>query len=524
MNSSLTQFFNFVASLPVSKKISIAFTIMLVIAGFAVMFFWANQENYQVLFSDLSQKDGNAILTKLKEKNIPYKIGAQGSVIKVPAEKIYELRLFLSGQGLPNGGTSGFEIFDNPDFRTTKFVQQLNYRRALQGELARTINNFKEVKAASVFLAIPKKSLFVEQEKPVSASIQLDLKTSLSSSKVQSIVYLVSNAVEGLDADHVSVVDTKGRVIFKGNTENNASAFSSKGQFEYRKNIEKQIKEDVQSMLEAVIGIGRAIVRVRAEIDFNEIVLNEEEYDPFVTAVRSEKVRQETAGLTEQATETGQTAANQRAGVVPPSTQGQKTKSKNSFTKNYEINRIIKKSVKPAGTINRLTVAAVIDGTYTIEKLADGTEEKKYIPRSEQELEKFESLVKNAMGYNADRADQVAVRSAPFSSSMTVAEMVAPVSREKFDPLFFLKKYSRTIANFFMITLAFLLVVRPLLKSIKGISAKAVTQTESQPLDSADYQAIAADPAVQNYKGKALETTVSDPFKSKEILKTWISE
>ena len=526
MNNSLTQFFNFVASLPLAKKISIAFTIVLVIAGFAVMFFWANQENYQVLFSNLSQKDGNAILTKLKGGNIPYKIGAQGSTIKVPAEKIHELRLSLSGEGLPNGGNVGFEIFDNPDFRTTKFVQELNYRRALQGELARTINNFKEVKNSSVFLAIPKESLFVEKEKPVSASIQLDLISTLSKGKVEAIVHLVSNAVEGLESDNVSVVDTKGKVLFKGNTKTGTSSFSSNGQFEYRKSIEKQIKEDVQSMLEGVIGIGRAIVRVRADIDFNEIILNEEEYDPSVTVVRSEKINQETTGLAEQEIETAQTKLNERTGVVPPSTTNQKAKSKTNTTKNYEINKIIKKSVKPAGTINRLTVAVVIDGIYKTEKLEDGTKEKKYIPRSEEELAKFQELVKNAMGYNEERADQVAVSSAQFSVSMPVADMASPVKSENFDPVILLKKYSRTIANFFLIMLAFFLIVRPLLKSVKGVATKAVSQSENLVLDTGGYTntAVPEVPLSKSSRGKALNLITSEPDKTKEILKGWISE
>lgn len=524
MNNSLPQFFNFVASLPLAKKISIAFTILLVIAGFAVMFFWANQENYQVLFNNLSPKDGNAILTKLKEGNIPYQIGAQGSTIKVPSEKIYELRLSLSGEGLPNGGNVGFEIFDNPDFRTTKFVQELNYRRALQGELARTINNFKEIKTSSVFLAIPKQSLFVEQEKPVSASIQLDLISTLSKGKVEAIVYLVSNAVEGLDSDHVSIVDTKGRVLFKGNTENGTSSFSSNGQFEYRKNIEEQIKEDIQSMLEGVIGIGRAIVRVRADIDFNEIILNEEEYDPSVTVVRSEKINQETTGLAEQVIETAQTKLNERTGVVPPLTTNQKAKSKKNTTKNYEINKIIKKSIKPPGTIKRLTVAVVIDGTYKIEKLEDGTKEKKYIPRSEQELAKFQELVKNAMGYNEDRSDQIAVHSAPFSVSMSVADMIGPVESEKFDPVLLLKKYSRTIANFFLIVLAFFLIVRPLLKSVKGVASKAVPQTEDLMLGTGGYTPAPEVALEKSSRGKALEIITSEPDKTKEILKGWISE
>lgn len=165
MSTSYRDFIRFVAALPLAKKISIAAVILMVIAGFGVMFYLANQDNYQVLYSGLASDDAGAIVTRLKEQNIPYKITSGGSGIMVPEQSVYETRLALAADGLPGRGTVGFELFDNPDFRTTNFVQQLNYRRALQGELARTIMNFDEVKKAAVFLAIPKESLFVEDEK-----------------------------------------------------------------------------------------------------------------------------------------------------------------------------------------------------------------------------------------------------------------------------------------------------------------------------------------------------------------------
>ena len=295
MNSSFAQFMKFVGSLPLSKKITISLVVLLIVVGFGAMFFWANQESYQLLYNNLSPKDGGAIVAKLKEQKIPYRIEGGGSTIMVPGNKVYELRLALAGEGLPGGGTVGFELFDNPDFRTTNFVQELNYRRALQGELARTIMNFKEVKKASVFLAIPKDSLFVEDEKQASASIQLDLEGTLSQSRVEAIVRLVSNAVEGLDSSRVSVVDTKGRVIFRGNAgDDSLSSGLGDTLLDHKKNIEKKITQNIQTMLEEIVGVGKAIVRVNAEIDTSEVVISEEEYDPTVVAVRSNKMMEET--------------------------------------------------------------------------------------------------------------------------------------------------------------------------------------------------------------------------------------
>ncbi len=330
MNDSIRQFLKLINSLPLSKKISMIFVIVLVMAGFALMFFWANQENYKVLYSNLSQKDGSAIIADLKKRNIPYKVDANGAIISVPADKVYELRLSMAGEGIPNGGNVGFEIFDHPDFKTTRFVQELNYRRALQGELARTINQFKEVNNSRVFIVIPEESLFVEDKKPASASIQLDLKSSLPPERLTAIVHLVANAVEGLEPEHVTVVDTKGRLIFKGGTDDNSSAALSGSQLDYKRKIESQIKENVQSMLERIVGLGKAIVRVNAEIDFDKITQSEEEYDPTTTAVRSSRDIEENTQSGEKSDKADQTLINQRRGVVqsPDELQNKKTKKR----------------------------------------------------------------------------------------------------------------------------------------------------------------------------------------------------
>ncbi len=522
MNGSGTQFLDFITSLPLSKKISIAFTLILVISGFALMFFWANQENYQVLFNNLSQQDGGAIVAKLKERNIPYRIEANGSIIMVPAEKVYELRLSLAGEGLPNGGSVGFEIFDKPDFRTTKFVQELNYRRALQGELARTINLFKEVKSSAVFLVIPKDSLFIEEKKPASASIQLDLGSRLPPGKLAAIVHLVANAVEGLEPNHVTVVDTKGRVIFKGNTGNEISSILSSTQLDYKRNIETEIRENVQSMLEGIVGSGKAIVRVSTEVDFNKIILNQEEYDPSATVVRSKRNFEETMGTAENSARPSQTLVNQRSGVLPSSNNAQKTKTKKDIATNYEINKTIREIIKPAGTVKRLSVAAVIDGVYKVEKLKDGSMKKLYVPRSADEMKTFEEIVKKAMGYSEDREDTVSVRCIPFSDAMPV-DMNNVIESSQFNPLLLLAKHRKTIVNIILLALAFFLIVKPLLKSIKGITKESTLGRQELPPGADGYVGI-PEPEGINQKKKVLEISNSNPEKAKEVIKGWIGE
>jgi flagellar M-ring protein FliF len=524
MNDKLIQFLNLLRSLPLSKKISLAFLSMLVIAGFAFMFIWANQVTYQVLFNDLSTEDAGAVVSKLRETNIPHKIEGNGTIVMVPAEKVYELRLALAGEGLPRGGHVGFEIFDQTDFRTTKFVQELNYRRALQGELARTINQFKQVNGSRVFIVLPKESLFIEDSRPASASIQLDLSSSLPPSKLAAIVHLVSSAVEGLESDQVTVVDTKGRVIFKGGNRDDTSGLLNNAQLEYKARVENEIRKNVQSMLEGIVGVGRAIVRVNAEIDYNKITLNEEEYDPFATVVRSKRdISESTETQTGEATANpDETLINQRRGVVPAEMGGQKTRTKKDVATNYEINKITKTIFKPAGSVRQLSVAAVIDGTYESENLQDGTVKKKYIPRSEGELKTFEDIVKKAMGYNEDREDQVSVNSIPFSETTSIDTMTRGLDKE-FDIFKLLGSYRKIIVNLFLVALVFFIVVRPLVKGLKKVTREGSFDRKELPPGSEGYAQIPETREVSQ-KERVLEISKDNPEKTEQLIKGWIGD
>ncbi|MBW2642256.1 MAG: flagellar M-ring protein FliF [Deltaproteobacteria bacterium] len=522
MNESVGQFFNVINSLPISKKISMVFVIILVITGFVLMFFWTNQENYQVLFSNLSQRDASAIASKLKERHTPYKIEANGTMIMVPEEKVYDLRLALAGDGLPNGGSVGFEIFDHTDFKTTKFVQELNYRRALQGELARTINRFKEVADSRVFIVIPEKSLFVEDSEPASASIQLDLRLNLPPAKLTAIVHLVAGAIEGLDPEHVTVVDTKGRLIFKGGVSDESSSELSNTQLDYKTNVENEIKTNVQSMLEKIVGSGKAIVRVNAEIDFDKITLSEEEYDPSATAVRSSRNIEEYTRTGEKG-KTAQTLINKRKGVVPSPDETQNKRSKKDVAENYEINKIIRTTLKPAGNIKRLSVAAVVDGNYELEELKDGTTKRKFIPRSEQEIKAFEEIVKKTMGYSEDREDQISVSSMAFAGTAPL-DTTAEVEVSKVDQILNIAKdYRRTIVNFLLVVMVFMLIVKPLLKSVKNITKEVTVQSRKLASGSEEYARLPESGGVGK-KDKVREITQANPEKAQQLVKGWIGE
>ncbi|MBW1934025.1 MAG: flagellar M-ring protein FliF [Deltaproteobacteria bacterium] len=522
MGDSLNQFLAFLKSLPLSKKLGLAFTVALVIAGFALMFMWANKIDYQVLYDNLSPEDAGAIVSRLRAKNTPYKIEGNGTVILVPREKVYDLRLALATDSLPSGGNIGFEIFDKTDFRASRYVQKLNYKRALQGELARTINRFKEVRSSRVFVVLPKDSLFVEDSRPASASIQLDLRSDLPPAKLGGIVHLVASAVEGLDPEHVTVVDTKGRLLYKGAGENDSTALLSNSQLEYKEKVENEIRNNVQSMLEGIVGPGKAIVRVSAEIDFSKVTSSQEEYDPSTAAVRSKRTIIESAESGTGGGTAAETLLDRRRGVVPSPGNEKRKNTKKDLTTNYEINKTIKTILKPAGSIKHLSVAAVIDGTYRVKKTENGTVTKEYVPRTEEEMKKFLDLVKKAMGYSEDREDQVSVSSMPFSDSASATtEPPAEPGRLHLPDL--LRNYGKMVINLFLIGLVFLLVVRPLLKSLKSVSAQSISERRELPSGSEEYAEIPG-PGQTSHTERVREISKNDPEKTAQLLKGWISE
>lgn len=519
MKRIIEQFVVVFKAMPVSKKISMAVVLGLVVAGFALMFLWANQIDYQVLYSNLSGEDAAGIVSKLREQRIAYKLEDGGSLILVPAEKVYETRLVLAGDRLPRGGNVGFEIFDRTSFTTTEFVQRLNYQRALQGELCRTIGEFREVGHARVLIVIPKDSLFVEDTKPASASVLLKLKSSLSPDKVAGIVHIVASAVEGLTPEQVTVVDTTGKVLFKGPNQGDETAFLSSSNLEYQRQVEGKIVGRVQSMLEGIVGEGKAIVRVSAEIDFDQIDFSEEKYDPDNTVVRSKQRRVESSekgggGVL------GVAVNPARSRVSSEQAQINTRSEKEDEVINYEINRVTRRVIKPSGTVKRLSVAAVVDGTYEVVTAEDGSKTKKYIPRISKELEEFERIVKRAMGFDADRGDQVQVSCFPLSISAGIEAQDGTGT----DWLANGRQYIRPAINLVLVLVIFLFVVRPLLRSVKGI-VTAVDTRKTLPESGEELESAALpEPGIRGVREKTIMMAKSNSDKTQQVIKGWLHE
>jgi flagellar M-ring protein FliF len=530
---------NKIAGAATTKMILAIAGVAAAIAVTIVVVLWSNQPVYHLLYSNISPEDAATITEKLKEQKIPYEV-RDGGAIMVPQDRVHELRLMLAGQGLPTGGGVGFEIFDRTQLGMTDFVQKLNYRRAMQGELARTISELTEVEHARVHLVVPEKALFSEKKEQASASVVLKLRggRALSQNQVQGIVHLVASSVEGLNPQNVTIVDTGGNVLSRP-SEDPYGTHLTNYQTEYQRNLEKSFEERVQSMLERAVGPGKVVVRVSGTLDFKQVERTEEKYDPDTTAVRSEqRVQENSSGSAVTASGVPGVVSNlpgaknenpqAAGGKGGNSSQSNKTQE----TINYEINKTVNHILEPVGTLKQLSAAVLIDGSYEAIKGADGKETKKYIPRTDEELRKYEEIVKRSIGYNAERGDQVEVVSIPFESniSMSEEETVAAKSSQLAATLPFIKYAVAVVA----LLLVFLFIVKPLMKTILtpqgGIGGRAGLIASGMPLSRVgELEATSAYPQLQvsadgKVKEEAIKIARDNPQQTAKLLKAWINE
>ena len=369
--------------------------------------------DYGVLFSNLAQDDAAAITGKLKSKKIPYRLEGGGGTILVPRPEVYEMRLYLASEGMPRGGGVGFELFDRQGLGTTDFVQRLNYQRALQGELARTISGIPEVAESRVHIVTPKESLFVEDQKRASAAVAVKLRQgrSLSPAQIDGIVNLVSSAVPDLHPGQVTVVDLSGRILSKPQDALTPGGLST-AQMTFQRQAEESLERKVQSLFDQILGPRKSIVRVSADLDFQKIDTREESFTPNKELVRSEQKTMERSSKGTEAAGNPDSRFELSKGTItaPPPGKGPPPLSpplpstpsagagmeRQSELKNYEINRVMRQVVDQPGKIKRLSVAVVVDGIYKGKGNA-------YNPRSVEEIRQYANLAKKAIGFSVDR-------------------------------------------------------------------------------------------------------------------------
>ncbi len=403
----LKQVFSYISE--TVRRMSVSQVVMLVaiiigcIVGVVTVAGWLGKVTYQPLYTNLDPAEAAEITGYLTDRGISYKLGAGGTAIEVPEGDLYEARIGLASEGLPHSGTVGYSIFDETNLGMTDFLQKLNFRRALEGELARTISSLNEVQAARVHIVIPEERLFAEQQKEATASVVLKLRRigGLSKSQINGITNLVASSVEGLQPNNITIVDYDGNML-SSRTSGDELAVMTGTQIEMTRQVERGLEEKAQSMLDGVLGPGKGIVRVTAELNFQQYSKTSELYDPNMTAV-----------VSEQRTE-GANTASKKNGEIAENTEDERSEI---TVTNYEVSKTIEQVNNAIGTIDRMSVAVLLDGNYRSIVNEDGAEQLIYEPRPLEEVDRLAAIVKNAVGFSEDRSDQFEVVNIAFDKT-----------------------------------------------------------------------------------------------------------
>lgn len=388
-NNFLDQIMGVFNKLTIQQRLIIGGATVGTFALIIVLIFFLNEPVYTTLYSNLAEEDASKVIDELTAQKIPFVIEDNGKAIKVPKEKVYETRLTLAGKGIPNSGIIGYEIFDKSTMGMSEFMQKLNYKRALEGELAKTIMGQDGVEAAKVLIVLPPKSIFKDEEKLPTASVVLKLKNNftLSKTNIAAVVNLVSSSVEGLLPNKITLLDTRGRLLSK-ETDENPLAVSSSKQYEIKQQVENYLVQKAQAMLDNVLGYGNAMVQVNAEINFDQVEKTMETYDPeSQVAVSEQTIKTENNGRNMS---DSSAATNQNS------------------TTNYEISKTIQRVIEGSGNIKRMSVAAVINDVQKEVKKGDKVQIVNE-PQSQTQMKKLEEIIKNAIGYDVNRQDQLSV-------------------------------------------------------------------------------------------------------------------
>ena len=412
---------SFLRGLGAARLMAMVAVTAALIGFFAFVIMRVTTPQMTTLFTDLSVEDSSAIIKDLERQAVPYELRNDGAVIMVPKDKVTRLRMKLAEGGLPKGGGVGYEIFDKSDaLGTTSFVQNINHLRALEGELARTIRAIDRIQAARVHLVLPERPLFSRETPEPSASIVVRVRGALEPQQIRAIRHLVASAVNGLKPQRVSIVDEAGQLLADG-AATGTDADNAVGD-ERRASFEKRMRNQVETIVSSVVGAGRARVELSADFDYNKITQTSDKFDPEGRVLRSTQTREEssaTADNTGQVTVNNELPGNQANNNAPAARDQSK---KTEETNNYEISHTTKTEVTEAGRVNRISVAVLVDGSYTKNEKGEMV----YQERSKDQLDRIAALVRSTIGFDQKRGDQVEVVNLKFAEAPAVAPLAEP--------------------------------------------------------------------------------------------------
>lgn len=508
-----------------SQRILLAGLTVSVSLAFVLMIYWLNRPDYRVLYSKLYPEDASKIVSMLKGSKDPYELQDNGQTILVPADRVYDLRLKIAGEGSIKGNGLGFEIFDDVKIGQTDFVQRINYQRALQGELSRTISEFPEVERARVHLVLPHKSLFIEEQAPATASVVVTTKQGQELNKVQTkaIVNLIALAVEGLDKSQITISDTTGKLLYQADAENSVEGLTL-GQLEYRNTLQKNVEQKIEQLLLPIVGQGKAIARVNADVDFSTRTITRQSFDPASAVVRSEQRSEEqnkgTANI-----EGGNPDPNFR-GDGPNGSLSSQDGTRETRTTNFEINKEEQSIVVPVGEVKRLSVAVVVDGVWETPAAGGAAV---FAPRKAEELERIKQLVRNAVGFDEARGDTIEIASHSFGQPDVYQEPgVLQIMMEH------LARIGKPVVNALLVLLFMVLIVRPVVLTLikPRVDNGEVEELMSLPQSSerlaleegVEEEVLDLNRRLELAKAQALQLSEKDMDQAVAVLKNWLKQ
>jgi flagellar M-ring protein FliF len=512
---------------PGSQYIGFMLTGASLIAVLVAGYLWSQTPDYRVLYGNLSDRDGGTVIAALQQMNVPYKF-ADGGALMIPAGQVHEMRLRLAAQGLPKGGLVGFELMETQKFGVSQFAEQINYQRALEGELARSIQSLSSVQNARVHLALSKPSAFLREQPKPSASVVLNLYTgrTLDSTQVSAVVHLVSNSVPDLQAKNVSIVDQNGNLLSADQSDAVRAAIDP-AQLKYRQEIERGYNSRIEAILAPITGPNNVRAQVSADLDFSETENAEEIYKPNPAAIRSQQTSE---ALTTNGTGapggvpgalSNQPPAPATAPITAPAAPGAAaataalpTNTRKDATINYEVDKTIRHTRQEVGRIKRLAVAVVVNNRRQVNKDGKVT----FTPLKEEELAKITSLVKEVMGYDKERGDTVSVMNSAFNVPDVEKIPEVPLWKQP-DTIELAKMIGKNILIAAVLLFIVLRVLKPMLKTLSvprpapALSHDAGHAAPQQPQLGSYEQSV--DHAKQIARG--------DPKVVANVVKEWVS-
>lgn len=535
------------ARIPLGLKIKAVIGAVALSAVAVAALYWSQQPDWRVLYANLSDKDGGAVLANLDQLGVPYRFSEAGGAILVPASKLHDARLKLASQGLPRGGNVGFDLLDNQKFGTTQFQERLNFQRGLEGELARSIQTLDAVDSARVHLAMPAQNGFMRDQQKPSASVVLTLRSgrALERSQVAGIVNLVASSVPNLDARQVSVIDQNGSLI----SDQGQGQGGDLVQHAQTRAIETMLNRKIIDLLEPIVGAGNVKAQVAADMDYTQTEATSELYKPNQgsepAAVRSQQSleSQERAAaaraqgipgaLTNQPPATATAPVNGQAqqtqAATPPGGAAGDASSRKETVTNYEVDKTIRITRTPSASIRRLSVAILVNQRQTL----DAEQKPVATPLSEKEIQDINALVREAVGFSKERGDTINVVNAPFTRVDVPPAAELPIWQQP-QYLGIAREVGKQVGFVLLALMIFLMFIRPALKTISKPAdppPAPLKASVDDPLELpepgietgptlAGRQAAAA---IGTAQGEVLESARKNPGAVANVVREWVN-